>query len=62
MSAQKVIEKSPPKPLIPSEKDLFDQYQSLLHIDDKTKADAFSLFTQFSSKQDLSLVFFHIAF
>ncbi len=39
-----------------SEKELIDQYQSLLHIDDKTKQDAVQLYTQYLSKQPQAFV------
>jgi len=38
------------------EKDLIDQYQSTLHIDDKTKLDALSLYNQYDSKYNISSV------
>lgn len=38
------------------EKDLIDQYQSALHIDDKTKLDALSLYNQYESKHNITSV------
>jgi hypothetical protein len=36
-------------------KEMLDNYQSILHIDDKTKFDALDLFNQYISHQELSL-------
>lgn len=37
-------------------KDLIDQYQSILHIDDKTKLDVLSLYNQYESKHTITSV------
>lgn len=43
------------KPNMATGKEMLDNYQSILHIDDKTKSDALDLFNQYISHQELHL-------